>query len=79
MKKKQDRQNSRYDHPETSKDGEACRRHTVRILLNKWQKQKEKDLMCQERNYWKYQEIFERRRIREENKYHWICPFFQYC
>jgi len=57
MKKKQDRQNSRSDHLETFKDGEERSRPTVRILLNKWQRQKEKEQMRQERDYLKYQEV----------------------
>jgi hypothetical protein len=35
--------------------------------------------MRQERDHWKYQEECERRRVQEENKYHWNCPFFQHC
>ena len=35
--------------------------------------------MRQERNYWRYQEKYERRRIQEENEYNWNCPFFQHC
>jgi len=35
--------------------------------------------MHQERDYWRYQEEYERRRIQEENEYHWNCPFFQHC
>jgi hypothetical protein len=79
MKKKQDRQISRLHVLETSKSGEMHRRPTVRILLNKWQRQKEKAQMCQERDYWRYQEECERRRIQEENEYHWNSPFFQHC
>jgi hypothetical protein len=45
MKKKQDRQNSRSDRPKTSKDSEARMHPTIRILLNKWQRQKEKEQM----------------------------------
>jgi hypothetical protein len=40
---KQKQQNSQYDQPETSKAGEMRRRPTSRILLNKWQRQQEKD------------------------------------
>ena len=42
-------------------------------------KDKEKEQICQERDYWRYQEEYERRRIQEENEYHWNCPFFQHC
>jgi len=51
------------DIPETPKSGEMHRRPTVRILLNKWQRQKEKEQMCQEREHWRYQEECERRRV----------------
>jgi len=62
-KKKQDRQISQLDVPETSKSGEMRRRPTVKILLNKWQRQKEKEQMHQERDHWRYQEEYERRRV----------------
>ena len=81
MKEKQDRQISqisRSDIPETSKSGETRRRRTIKILLNKWQRQKEKEQMCKEGDHWRYQEEIERR-IQEENEYHWNCPFFQHC
>jgi len=64
--KKHDQQNSRYDHPETSKDGETHRHPNIRILLNKRQRQKEKDQMHREKDYWRYQEMHDRRRIQEE-------------
>ena len=63
MKKKQDRQISRSNILETYKSGEMRRRPTIRILLNKWQRQKEKVQMRQERDYWRYQEEYERRRV----------------
>jgi hypothetical protein len=34
--------------------------------------------MHQERDFWRYQEEYERRRVQEENEYHWNCPFFQH-
>ena len=79
MKEKYDQQISRSDIPKTSKNGEMRRCPTVKILLNKWQRQKEKEQMRQERDYWRYQQEYERRRIQEENEYHWNCPFFQHC
>jgi hypothetical protein len=54
MKEKQDRQISQSGIPETSRSGEM-RRRPIRILLNKWQRQKEKEQMHQERDYWRYQ------------------------
>jgi hypothetical protein len=61
MKKKQDRQISRLDIPEISKSGEMCRHPTVKNLLNKWRRQKEKEQMRQEREYWRYQEEYEKK------------------
>ena len=71
MKKKQDQQ--------ISQSGEMRKHPIVRILLNKWQRQKEREQMRQEREYWMYQEEYKRRRIQEEDEYHWNCPFFQHC
>jgi len=42
-KKQLDRQKSRYEQGETSRAGDMRPRVTSRILLNKWQCQKEKD------------------------------------
>ena len=43
IKRRRDQQKSRYEQGETSRDG-AMRPHvTSQILLNKWQRQKEKD------------------------------------
>ena len=66
MKKKQDRQISRSDIRETSKSGEMRRHPTIRILLNKWQRQKEKEQMRREKEHWRYQEECERRRVQEK-------------
>lgn len=84
MKKKP--QDSRSDQPKSSRTGEARRRPTVRILLNKWQRQKEKIQLRKEREYqeWIEEEEYRRRhdeerRIREENEQHWRCPFFRHC
>jgi hypothetical protein len=51
IKAKQNQPNSRYDQFETSKAGVARKRPTSRILLNKWQRQKEKEHIQQEREY----------------------------
>jgi hypothetical protein len=86
IKVKQKRQNSRYDQPETSRAGEMRRRPTSRILLNKWQRQQEKDQLRREKEYqeWLEEEEYrryqdEKRKLREENEYHWNCPFFRHC
>ena len=43
IRKRRDQQKSRYEQGETSSDGAMKPRVTSRILLNKWQRQKEKD------------------------------------
>ena len=43
LKRRRDKQKSRYEQGETSKEGATKPRVTSRILLNKWQRQKEKD------------------------------------
>ena len=43
IRRRRDEQNNRYEHGETSKDGATRPCVTSRILLNKWQRQKEKD------------------------------------
>jgi hypothetical protein len=53
-------------------------RVTSRILLNKWQWQKEKDYQhCLEEEYQCWQE--EKRYEREQVESHWNCPFFRHC
>jgi hypothetical protein len=86
IKAKQNQQNSRYDQFEISKVGAVRKRPTSRILLNKWQRQKEKEQIQQEREYqeWLEEEEYmnyrdEERRAREENESHWNCPFFRHC
>ena len=44
VRRRRDQQKSRYEQGETSKDGATRPRVTSRILLNKWQRQKEKGL-----------------------------------
>ena len=43
IRRHRDKQKSRYEQGETSKDGATKPRVTSQILLNKWQQQKEKD------------------------------------
>ena len=43
IKRRRDKKKSRYEQGETSKDGVTKPRVTSQILLNKWQRQKEKD------------------------------------
>ena len=58
IKRRRDKQKSRYEQGETSKDGATKPRVTSRILLNKWQQQKEKDYqrLLEEQEYQRQQE-----------------------
>ena len=79
IKRHRDQQKSRYEHRETSKDGATKPRVTSRILLNKWQRQKEKDYhhWLEEKEYQRQQE--KERYERKQAKSYWNCPFFRYC
>jgi hypothetical protein len=52
---------------------------TSHVLLNKWQRQKEKDYQhyLEEREHQRQQE--EERHKREQAELHWNCPFFRFC
>ena len=55
-----------------------CPRMTYRILLNKWQRQKEdywRRLEEKEYERWCKEERYER----EQAELHWSCPFFRHC
>ena len=43
IRRRHDKQKSRYEHGETLKDGATKPQVTSRLLLNKWQRQKEND------------------------------------
>ena len=77
--RRRDEQKSRYEQGGMSKDRVTKPRVTSRILLNKWQRQKEKD--CQR---WlkdqEYQRQLEKERYeRKQAESHWNCPFFKHC
>ena len=79
IKRRHDQQKSRYEQGETSKEGAIKPRVTSRILLNKWQWQKEKDYQ-----HWlekqKYQHQQENERYeRKQVELPWNCPFFRHC
>ena len=79
IKRCRDKQKSRYKQGETSKDGATKPRVTSRILLNKWQWQKEKDYQrwLEKQEYQRQQE--KERYKRKQAKSHWNCPFFGHC
>ena len=62
-----------------SRDGAMRPRVTSQILLNKWQRQKEKDYQrwLEEKEYQRQQE--EERYKREQTESHWNCLFFRHC
>ena len=62
IKRHRDKQKSRCEQGETSKEGATKPRVTSRILLNKWQRQKEKD-------YQRWLEDQECQRQLEEERY----------
>ena len=61
------------------RDGAMRPRVTSRMLLNKWQRHKEKDYQrwVEEKEY-QYQQEKERYE-REQAESHWNCPFFRHC
>jgi hypothetical protein len=74
-----DQQKSRYDQGKTSRASAMCPRATSRILLNKWQCQKEKDYQCQLNEEEEYKRRCEEERHKKEQaELHWNCPFFRH-
>ena len=75
-KEQQDQQKNRYKHGESSRAGALCPWVTSKILLNKWQRQKEKDYQRRFKEE-KYERRCEEERYeREQAELHWNCPFF---
>ena len=79
LKRRHDQQKSRYEQGETSRNGAIRPRVTSQILLNKWQRQKEKDYQhwLEEKEYQRQQE--EERYKTKQAESHWNCPFFRHC
>ena len=75
IKRRRDQQKSRYEQGETSKNRTMRPRVTSQILLNKWQRQKEKDYQrwLEEKEYQRQQE--EEKYERKQAESHWNCPF----
>ena len=78
IKRHRDQQKSQYEEGVTSSNGTIRPRVTSRILLNKGQRQKEKDYQrwLEEKEYQRQQE--EERYEREQAKSHWNCPFYRH-
>ena len=79
IRKHHNQQRSRYEQGEMSKDGATKPRVTSRNLLNKWQRQKEKDYQrwLEDQEY--QRQLEEERYERKQAESHWNCPFFRYC
>ena len=79
IRRRRAEQKSRYEQRKTSKAETSKLQVTSRILLNKWQRQKEKDyqhwLKDQAYQHQLKQEEYER----EQAELHWNCPFFRHC
>lgn len=79
VKMRRNQQKSQFDWVESSRAGAMRHRPTSQILLNKWQRQQEKDYQR-----WLDEENCRRRREeetheKEQNKSHWNCLFFKHC
>ena len=77
-KKQRDQQKSRFEQGETSRASAMRPRVTSRILLNKWQCQKERDYKHQLEEEEYERQCKEERYDREQAKLHWSCPFFRH-
>ena len=60
VRRRRDKQKSRYEQGETSKDGATKPWVTSRILLNKWRRQKEKDYQ-----HWLEEQEYQRQQVKE--------------
>lgn len=74
-----EKQKSRFDQVETSRAAILRPRVTSCILLNKWQRQKEKNYAKWLREEEYQRRCEEERYEREQAKSHWNCPFFRHC
>ena len=63
IKRHHDQQKSRYELGETSMDGATRSRVTSRILLNKWQQQKERDYQ-----HWLEEQEYQRQQEKERHE-----------
>ena len=73
------KQKSRYEQGEMSKAETTNPQVTSRILLNKWQWQKEKDYQHWLKDQAYQHQLKQERYEREQAELHWNCPFFRHC
>ena len=79
VRQQRDQRKSRYEQGETSRAGAMHPHVTSRILLNKWQRQKEKGYQHQLEEEEYERRCKEERYEREQAELHWNCPFFRHC
>jgi hypothetical protein len=79
VRQQHDRQKGRYEQGKTSRTGPMRPHVTSRILLKKWQCQKEKDYQCGLEEEERECRCEEERYEREQVELHWNCSFFRHC
>ena len=79
IRRRRAEQKSRYEQGKTSKAETSKPRVTSRILLNKWQRQKEKDYQRRLKDQAYQHQLEEEKYEREQAELHWNCPFFRHC
>ena len=72
-------QKSRYEQGKTLRAETTQPWVTSRILLNKWQWQKEKDYQSWLKDQAYQHQLKQERYEREQAELHWNCPFFRHC
>ena len=78
IRRRRTKQKSRYEQGKTSKVEMAKPWVTSRILLNKWQRQKEKDYQCWLKDQAYQHQLREERYERKQDELYWNCPFFRH-
>ena len=79
IRRRRAEQRSRYEQGETSKAGTIKPRVTSWILLNKWQRQKERNYQRRLKDQACQPQLEEEKYEREQAELHWNCPFFRHC
>ena len=75
IRRRRAEQKSRYEQGKTSKAETTKPRVTSRILLNKWQRQKEKDYQRWLKDQAYQHKLKQEKYEREQAELHWNCPF----
>ena len=78
IRRRHAKQKSRYEQGKTSKAETSKPQVTSQILLNKWQRQKEKDYQRWLKDQAYQHQLEDERYEREQAELHWNCPFFRH-